>query len=186
MRQDAIDKIGNALIYLSSKITNLSKTKALKALYLLDHISISNSGIPFFNLEYKIWKHGPVPEYVYKELSKDNGVFSKYISTEYIADKNISILKPIRKFNDDEFSDADIKLLKTLTSYIKRKKLEDIIELTHHKDFPWYKQLEKSQWFDKIKQGKTSKTNIPIDFSLLVEKDPLKKSLYHQYKELFD
>ena len=48
-----LNKIGNTAIYLSERIPNLSKTKFLKLLYILDELSIKQSGIPFLNLDYK-------------------------------------------------------------------------------------------------------------------------------------
>ena len=45
-----LNKIGNTAIYLSERIPNLSKTKFLKLLYILDELSIKQSGIPFLNL----------------------------------------------------------------------------------------------------------------------------------------
>ena len=56
-----MQKIGNALVYLSSHISDLSKTKLLKLVYLLDEVSIRKSGVPIFNLTYKVWKFGPEP-----------------------------------------------------------------------------------------------------------------------------
>ena len=52
--KEQLSKIGNALIYLSSNINRLPKTKALKLIYILDELSIKQSGIPFFNLQYKV------------------------------------------------------------------------------------------------------------------------------------
>jgi hypothetical protein len=57
-----IDKVGNSIIYLSEKIGELSKTKDLKLISILDELSIKKSGIPFFNLKYKVWKFSPVLE----------------------------------------------------------------------------------------------------------------------------
>src|SRR5690554_525756 len=75
-----IDKVGNALIYLSQKIKPLSKTKALKLIYILDELSIKKSGIPFFNLKYKVWKFGPVSEEIFIDLSSEMNMFSEYLN----------------------------------------------------------------------------------------------------------
>lgn len=45
---DQLDKIGNALIYLADKLPQLTKTKLLKLLYIMDEISIKKSGIPIY------------------------------------------------------------------------------------------------------------------------------------------
>ena len=49
-----LNKIGNTAIYLSERIPNLSKTKFLKLLYILDELSIKQSGIPYLKLDYKV------------------------------------------------------------------------------------------------------------------------------------
>lgn len=54
LSEEQIDKIGNSIIYFLQKIEDLSKTKVLKLLYILDELSIKKSGIPFFNLKYKL------------------------------------------------------------------------------------------------------------------------------------
>ena len=64
-----IDKLGNTIIYLASKIPNLSKTKVLKLLYLLEHFSARYNRVPFVNLEFEVWKAGPVAKDVYIDLS---------------------------------------------------------------------------------------------------------------------
>ena len=40
LTEEQIDKIGNALIYLTNSLGEISKTTILKLLYLLDEISI--------------------------------------------------------------------------------------------------------------------------------------------------
>lgn len=64
-----LNKIGNAAIYLSDRIEELSKTKLLKLLYILDETSIRKWGVPFLNLKYKVWKFGPVAPEIFVDLS---------------------------------------------------------------------------------------------------------------------
>ena len=72
LSKSQIDKIGNTMVYLSKNIKRLSKTKLLKLLYILDEISIKSSGIPFLNLQYKVWKYGPVSAELFIDLSQKN------------------------------------------------------------------------------------------------------------------
>ena len=73
-RNQLNDKIGNLLNYLSSRIPNLSLTKALKLLYLIDETSYQRSGSPITWLEYKVWEMGPVAEELYNELKFDQSL----------------------------------------------------------------------------------------------------------------
>ena len=68
---DEINKIGNTIVYLAQNIPQLSKTKLLKLLYLLDEVSIKEFAIPFLNLEYYVWQAGPVATEIFGEISQD-------------------------------------------------------------------------------------------------------------------
>ena len=104
---EQLDKIGNTVIYLADRIPQLSKTKLLKLLYILDEISIKKSGIPILNLKYKVWKFGPVSEELFIELSSDSSLLEKFINRDNEGNHIVSKVK----FNDDEFSENDIDLL---------------------------------------------------------------------------
>lgn len=65
------DKIGNLLNYMSNKIPNLTMTKALKLLYLIDDTAYKRTGVSVTWLDYKVWKMGPVAEELYNELRYD-------------------------------------------------------------------------------------------------------------------
>jgi uncharacterized phage-associated protein len=105
--KEQLDKIGNTIIYLSKQIPLLSKTKLLKLLYILDELSVKQSGIPFLNLKYKVWKFGPVSEEIFVDLSSETTLLKKFIRRSYTSDEQCIII-PIIDFNDDEFSDNDI------------------------------------------------------------------------------
>ncbi|OQX99142.1 MAG: hypothetical protein B6I24_03420 [Bacteroidetes bacterium 4572_128] len=62
-------KIINTIIYFSSKIKNLYKTKLLKLIYLLDEISVKETACKFSNLEYHVWKYLPVNSDLFYFLS---------------------------------------------------------------------------------------------------------------------
>ncbi|MGB1450973.1 MAG: type II toxin-antitoxin system antitoxin SocA domain-containing protein, partial [Marinirhabdus sp.] len=107
---DQIAKIGNTVVFLAQKIENISKTKILKLLYILDELSIRKSGIPFLNLKYKVWKFGPVSEDIFIDLSSPPTLLKGYIKRKPNNEGKITIT-PLVDFNDDEFSKNDIELL---------------------------------------------------------------------------
>jgi len=84
--REQIEKIGNSIVYLSSKIDKISKTKLLKLLYVLDEISIKRSGIPFLNLKYKVWKFGPVADDLFVEFSSSPSMLKDFINRESTAE----------------------------------------------------------------------------------------------------
>lgn len=56
LTNNQIDKIGHSIVYLGSKVSELSKTKLLKLLFLLEEKSIQDYGTPFFGVDFKIWQ----------------------------------------------------------------------------------------------------------------------------------
>ncbi len=68
------NKIGNLLNYLSTQIPNLSMTKLLKLLYLIDETAYFRTGVPVTWLDYKVWEMGPVAEELYNELRYDQSL----------------------------------------------------------------------------------------------------------------
>ena len=175
-----LDKIGNTMVYLSEKISNLSKTKLLKLLYILDETSIRNGGIPFINLTYKVWKFGPVSEDIYIDLSSENEMgrlsgFIKKTSQGYII--------PNKPFSDDEFSDNDIRLLDEIIENYRHVTAKDLISYTHRKDGLWYKTAQENNVLDLLETQKINNTEIIIDMGRLVADNTKKSEIYAEFIE---
>ena len=181
MTNEQMDKIGNAMIFLSKEISNISKTKMLKLLYLLDEFSIKNSGIQFFNLQYKAWKLGPVSEEIFIELSDKPLRLGNYIEIQHT--ENGSFILPKSDFCDDEFSDNDIELLEDIVKKFSATPAKQLIEYTHRPNSPWRNTTEENGVYDLLEQGDINNTEIVIDMSSLVSHDERKKSIFEQYVE---
>ena len=180
MSDEQLDKIGNTMVFLSKAMPNLSKTKLLKLLYMLDEFSISKSGIPFFNLQYKLWKLGPVVEEVFVEFSEKPFRFEKYIDVQ-LKDGGTYIY-PKSDFCDDEFSDNDLELLNDFMRF-KNTPAKELIDYTHREKSPWRNAAENNGVYEKLEKGLIKTTDIIIDMSCLVNHDRYKKSIYEHYIE---
>lgn len=181
LSDNQIDKVGNAIIYLSGKIGELSKTKALKLIYILDELSIKKSGIPFFNLKYKVWKFGPVSEEIFVDLSSEISLFKNYV--ERISIGGVTVIKPIVAFNDDEFSDNDIDLLDFVAEKFGDKSAKDLIYYTHRKNSPWYNTAKDNSVLDLLEQELINNTELLIDMGSLINHDERKKVVYMDFLE---
>lgn len=177
-----VDKIGNTLIYLSERLSGLSKTKALKLLYILDELSITKGGIPFFNLKYKVWKFGPVSEEIYIELSEQPEMLKSFINTKAV--NNGTIIKPIAKFNDDEFSDNDIDLLDHVIELFGQKTSKELVSYTHRPNSPWHKAAIDNSVLELLNREEINNTEYIIDMGSLVSHDERKKAIYLDYLEM--
>lgn len=181
LSDNQIDKVGNAIIYLSQKIDQLSKTKALKLIYILDELSIKKSGIPFFNLKYKVWKFGPVSEEIFIDLSSETTLLKNYI--ERSSEDGVTIIKPIADFNDDEFSDNDMDLLDFVIEEFGNKTAKELIYYTHRKNSPWHNTAKKNAVLDLLQSEVINNTELVIDMGSLISHDERKKALYQDFIE---
>lgn len=184
-KEELIDKLGNTLIYFSKNMSSLSKTKALKLIYLLDEYSIEKYGIPFFNLEYEAWKFGPVNQEIFTQLdSQDSLAYLKNYIYITKGGNNSSFIKTNCEFSDDEFSDNDINLLEYITKAFKTSSAEELVNLTHKKDGLWYNLVKKHNLLDDFEKGIRNTSDLKINFHKLVENDNFKLGLLREYEEI--
>ena len=181
LSKSQIDKVGNAIIYLSRNIPYLSKSKALKLLYILDELSIKKSGIPYFNLKYKVWKFGPVSEEIFIDLSSETTLLKEYI--ERSSEEGTTIINPIADFNDDEFSDNDIQLLDFVVERFGKQNAKELVSYTHRKNAPWHNTAKKNSVLELLENEEINNTELLIDMGSLVTHDERKMSLYNDYQE---
>jgi len=178
--EEQINKIGNTIVYLSTKITAISKTKLLNLIYLLDEVSIKRSGLPFLNLRYKVWKMGPVADDIFIELSSVHSFLNGFLIRKTSADDYCSIL-PEKAFEEDEFSQNEIELLNYIIEKYGNASPEELILLTQHINSPWYKAAKNNSALELVENKNISSTDIIIDLGELVEHNPLKKSIFEDY-----
>jgi len=181
LSNNQIDKIGNSIVYLYEKIGELSKTKALKLIYILDELSIKKSGIPFFNLKYKVWKFGPVSEEIFIDLSSETTLLKNFI--ERTSKEGITLIKPIVGFNDDEFSDNDIDLLDFVIEEFGNKTAKDLVYYTHRRNSPWHNTAIENSVLELLENEEINNTDLLIDMSSLINHDERKKAIYTDYIE---
>lgn len=176
-----IDKVGNTIIFLANRINNLSKTKALKLIYILDELSIKKTGIPFFNLKYKVWKFGPVSEEIFIDLSSETTLLKNYI--ERTSEDGVTFINPIKEFSDDEFSTNDLNLLEFVINKFGNKTAKDLVSHTHRKNSPWYITAEENSVLQLLENEEINNTELLIDMSSLIEHDKFKKTIYDDFIE---
>lgn len=178
--EEQLDKIGNTAIYLSKHIKNLSKTKFLKLIYILDEESIKASGIPFFNIQYKVWKYGPVADAIFIDLSSEIKLLDPFIEKD-----SKGHISPKKSFNDDEFSDNDINLLDKVIAKFGKENAKSLVSYTHRPDSLWTKKAKEKNVYDDLMNEDINSTDFVIDLADLVADDQRKKAIYESYIEQF-
>ena len=164
---EQIEKIGNTVIYLSTRVGELARTKLLKLLFLIEEKSIKDFGKPFFGLDFKVWQFGPVVEPVYNEITDGQ----MHIFKDYFKKNLFDEFEAVKEFNDDEFSNNDILLLEKMVAFSRHKIAKDFVRITHAPDSLWTKTAKKYGVYEALEHGDLTKTDHSIEFSLLFESD---------------
>lgn len=182
-RQQLNSKIGNLLNYLSTRIPQLSMTKALKLLYLIDETSYMRTGVPVTWLEYKVWEMGPVAEELYNELKFDQKLVqgSEPLTLEpfIVTDKKTGsdnqqqiTIYPKNGYDLGDFSAYEIELIDNIIERFGSYTAKQLIDLLHEKNTLWHKSVTDNGLELNFKvYGK--KSNHAIDFSELIKDDPI-------------
>lgn len=178
---EQLERLGNTVIFLENKIRPLYKTKLLKLIYLLDELSIARSGIPFLGLDYKLWQAGPVNSDLYEELNQPH-LLESFIKLEQDGLGTKVIGK--KEFNDDEFSEMDINLLKEIVNRYKTTSSENLVRITHRKSAPWYIIAQENNLLEAFNEKRINTTDIPVDLTLLIREDLEKMAMYRENIEV--
>ncbi len=178
---EQIDKIGNALVYLIEKMGALPKTSLLKLVYIIEEKSIEKRSMPFFNLDFEVWKFGPVCQNLYVEFTEEPTILKNYIKKKNI--RNSSVFETINPFNDDEFSDSDIVLMDEVINEFSGANCNDLVEYTHRENSLWYNAAKENGVLELLLSEELPTTNIKIDFTQLIKDEPSKLDFYNEHKE---
>lgn len=182
--RNQIDKLGNALIYLIENMGILPKTSLLKLIYILDEHSVKKRGFPMFNLQYEIWKYGPVCQDLYIEFNDGASLLKDYIKSEVI--ENATHISPVNSFNDDEFSDSDIAILESIVTTFSGKNSSYLVDFTHKKNSLWYTTASRNGVLEALLNEEINATDYKIDFSELVAYDQNKLDFYNEHIEFLN
>jgi Uncharacterized phage-associated protein len=170
LSKDIIDKIGNSIIYLlDGKDDGLNKTQILKLLYILEEESVLKYNTPFFGISFEAWRYGPVNKDIFIEFSEEINILRDYISKE-TNDQGTTMLKPLRtQFDDSEFSNNDLAILKFVKTQFASKTATELVECTHKINSLWDVTCRKAGLDALFENNSTNNSNVEIDFSSLLD-----------------
>ncbi|GHT18548.1 hypothetical protein AGMMS4957_01030 [Bacteroidia bacterium] len=164
--KDTISKIGNTAVYLLERIPDLSKTKLLKLLYLIEESSAIKNNKPFFGLNFEVWQAGPVAKDFYIDLSDENQpVLLNEFITKVDSESGATYIRAKSSFCDDEFSDNDLELLDDVIRKFGGKTATQLVELTHTENSAWYSIAKENELLDDFTNGRKNHSNKEIDFT---------------------
>lgn len=155
------NKIGNAVVYIAQRVSNLSKTKLLKLLYLMEEYSVKRFQTPFLGLPFEVWQAGPVVKDIFIDLSETPVILDGYVEKEVVDDK--TYIKAAASFSDDEFSDNDITVMDDILLRYGNKTAKQLVELTHRKDGLWYATAKRNNLLEDFEQKVINNSDCQID-----------------------
>lgn len=142
------EKLINAIIYFAKNTKYCGKTKLMKLLYFLDFWHFKQTGQSVTGMEYFTWERGPVPKDLFNELDDMKTDLKAGISI--VTYENFQKIVAKKKFNDEHFSNREKKLLKDIADIFKDVRADNISEISHLKNAPWYKTLQDKGPWQKI------------------------------------
>lgn len=181
--------IGNILIYIAQNVPekdNVSLTKSLKLLYLIDEYSVKTNGAPITWLDHHAWQRGPVAEDVYfevkrleeKKVEDKNLSLDEFISVsekEYKGSKYTSISSK-DKFEKDIFSPYEMSVINEVMKKYGHWSAEALEDETH-KSGSLYDQVVKANNLD-LSFSIKGNSHFPLEFINLIKDDPINLMTY--------
>ena len=167
------DLVGNLMIYLATECKPLYHTKLIKLLYLIDEESTRRNVSPLTWLSYKAWKLGPVSQEVYYSKNASENRFAGYV--RFVHKKDAVLVEPVAVFDDSEFSDLDLEVMRDVVNVYGKMSSDDLIAITHAENSLWRKTVDENG-IRFCKENNTS--DIDIDFSELIDHDGMKKTVF--------
>jgi uncharacterized phage-associated protein len=161
--KEIINKLGNAMVYMAQRVPHLSKTKLLKLIYLLEEVSVKANKLPFFGIPFEVWRAGPVAKDVFIDLDVEPSLFGEYVSIT--RDNNATYVFGKVPFNDDEFSDNDIRVMDYVIEKYGNDTATQLVEMLHKKGSAWQKIAEENGLIELFENRITNSSDKEIDFT---------------------
>ncbi|MCC8118201.1 MAG: SocA family protein [Bacteroidales bacterium] len=156
------NKLGNTIIFLAEKCSDLSKTKMLKLLYLIEERCALSYHMPFLGLSYKVWQAGPVADLVYDDICNEAPLLKSFV--HLYMKNNCIYIAPIKDFEEDEFSETEIKVMNEIIDQYGNKTASDLVKQLHSRDSLWYGVAKENSLLQGFRNGKHASSK-EIDFT---------------------
>lgn len=174
--EDSKRKLGNAIIYIADHTEQLSKTKLLKLLFLMEEYMVKRYHVPFLGLPFEVWQAGPVAKDVFIDLSDGPFLLKDFIKTE--VQKDATYIKAIKPFCDDEFSACEMEMMDIIIRKYGDKTAKQLVNEIHQEGSLWLNAAKRHGLLDAFRKGICNNSDYTIDFS-----EALSNCAQEDYKE---
>lgn len=173
-------KLGNAVVFIAERARFPYKTEVLKLLYLMEEQMVLKYHVPLLAIPFSVWRMGPVSVDVYEELSDQPILLESFVTLKNTGKGNI--VKPKVKFDDGEFSDAELEVMDNIMSKYGNLTSDQLIELTHREGSPWWNAAKENDLLQDFKEKRANSSNVVIDFGKSLCND--NKAFYEECLEV--
>ena len=154
-------RLGNAVMFIASRARYPYKTEILKLLYLMEERMVQLYHIPLLSIPYSVWRLGPVSVDVFEELSDGPVLLSDFVTLQFNG-QGIRVI-PSKDFDEDEFSDAELQVMREIMEKYGEMNSEQLIELTHKEGSLWQETAKEYGLLEDFNQKRANSSTVIID-----------------------
>lgn len=154
-------RLGNAVMYIAAHAKYPYKTEVLKLLYLMEERMVQKYHVPMLSIPFSVWRLGPVSVDVFEELSDGPVLLGDFISLQFNGQG--IIVKPIKEFDADEFSDAELQVMTEVMERYGQMNSEELIAETHKEGSLWRETAKEHGLLEDFDECRANSSNVVID-----------------------
>ena len=177
--------MGNAVMYIAARAKYPYKTEVLKLLFLMEERMVQKYHVPMLSIPFSAWRMGPVSVDVFEELSDGPVLLADFVTLQFnvwSSERHPSRLEdgrvvtdegkangqgikvtPSRKFDEDEFSDAELEVMAEVMEKYGDMNSEQLIELTHREGSLWRDTVKEHGLLEDFEQKRANSSTVVID-----------------------
>lgn len=172
-------RLGNAVMYIAAHAKYPYKTEVLKLLYLMEERMVQKYHVPMLSIPFSVWRLGPVSVDVFEELSDGPVLLDDFISLPFNGQG--IIVKPIKDFDADEFSDAELQVMAEVMARYGQMNSEELIAETHKEGSLWRETAKEHGLLEDFEECRANSSNVVIDMGRQLCPDD--REYYHETLE---
>ncbi len=156
-------KLGNTIVYIARKKSNLSKTQLLILLYLMEERMALKYHIPFIGIPFEVWQIGPVAKDVFVDLSDSPYLLKNFVKTDF--KDGGTFIEAIADFDDNEFSECEIEMMDEILAKYGNMTASDLFSETHKEGTLWYRTAVRTGLLEAFNKYECNNSDQQIDFT---------------------
>ena len=154
-------RLGNAVMYIAAHAKYPYKTEVLKLLFLMEERMVQKYHVPMLGIPFSAWRMGPVSVDVFEELSDGPVLLSDFVTLQFNGQG--IMVKPSRAFDEDEFSDAELEVMREVMEKYGQMNSEELIAETHREGSLWFDTAKEHGLLEDFAQRRANSSTVLID-----------------------